>query len=70
MKVWGEPSFRDTLCDLISHTVTQASVVEDDALSLEFDNGSVWTASLRDEDQRGPEALMFQDEQRSVWFVL
>ena len=66
---WGEPGFRDALCNIIAHNLEQANVVSGELLSLTFDDGSIWSVSLRDEDYRGPEAIQYRDEQRELWYV-
>ncbi|HET9790108.1 MAG TPA: hypothetical protein VFR08_02285 [Candidatus Angelobacter sp.] len=63
---WGQPGFRDALCSLIMRLVHKTEVSAE-MLSIIFDNGGVWSVSLRDEDQTGLETLMFNDEQRNLW---
>ena len=69
-KAWGEPGFRDALCNLIMRTLKQAHVESNEYLSLTFDDGSVWSVSLRDEDYCGPEAIYYTDEQRELIYVV
>jgi hypothetical protein len=66
---WGQPGFRDALCSLIMRLVHKTEVSAE-MLSITFDNGGIWSVSLRDEDQTSIETLMFNDEQRSLWYVL
>lgn len=68
-KTWGEPGFRDALCNIIAHNLKQAHVVSGEHLSLTFDDGSTWSVSLSDEDYRGPEAIQYMDQQRELWYV-
>ena len=63
---WREPGYCDALCNLITHIVQKTSVTHE-GLSLAFDNGAVWTMSLRDEDNRGPEAYYFVDQEGNSW---
>ena len=44
------------LCAQIGEKVVQASLEEGDALTIEFENGTVFGLSLREEDVDGPEA--------------
>jgi len=55
---WARLGFRDALCAQIGHAVAHVSCYSD-ALAIEFNTGSVFRISLRDEDYTGPEALMF-----------
>jgi hypothetical protein len=56
----GEPEFRNRLCDRIGHVVTDVALRPGDCLVLTFDDGSIIEASLRDQDYRGPEAILFR----------
>ena len=67
---WGDAGYRDALCSLIGHKVKKALVIDSESLSFTFDDGSVWSMSLRDEDYRGPEALMYNDDLREIWYVV
>jgi hypothetical protein len=40
--------------------VLTASVVEDEALKIEFDDGATLSVSLRPEDRSGPEAILYR----------
>ncbi len=51
---YGEPEYRNALCAQIGEKVVQASLEEGDALTLEFENGTVLGLSLREEDIDGP----------------
>jgi hypothetical protein len=53
---YGEPEFRNVLCDLISSGVTAASLVEGEAIEVQFENGVSIRTSLRLEDISSPEA--------------
>ena len=51
---YGEPEYRNALCAQIGEKVVQASLEETDALTLEFENGTVFGLSLREEDIDSP----------------
>lgn len=51
---YGEPEYRNALCAQIGDKVMQASLEEGDALTLEFENGTVFGLSLREEDIDSP----------------
>ena len=53
---FGEPEYRNALCAQIGETVARASLEEDEALTVEFESGTVIALSLREEDMDGPEA--------------
>jgi hypothetical protein len=52
----GEPEYRNGLCSLIGESVTKASCEEFEALTIEFDTGTVIALSLREEDLEGPQS--------------
>jgi hypothetical protein len=53
---FGEPEYRNGLCAQIGETVAKASLEEDEALTIEFESGTVIALSLREEDMDGAEA--------------
>jgi hypothetical protein len=53
---YGEPEYRNALCAQIGDKVAVASLEEGDALTIEFENGTVFGLSLREEDLDGPES--------------
>ena len=53
---YGEPEYRNALCAQIGGKVVAASLEEGDALTIEFENGTVFGLSLREEDVDGPES--------------
>jgi hypothetical protein len=53
---YGEPEYRNALCAQIGDKVVQALLEEGDALTIEFENGTVFGLSLREEDVDGPES--------------
>ena len=53
---YGEPEYRNALCAQIGEKVVTASLEEGDALTIEFENATVFGLSLREEDLDGPES--------------
>jgi hypothetical protein len=53
---FGEPESRNALCAQIGEMVAKASLEELEALTVEFESGTVIALSLREEDLSGPEA--------------
>ena len=53
---FGEPEYRNTLCAQIGEMVSKAALEEMEALTVEFESGTVIALSLREEDLDGPEA--------------
>lgn len=47
---FGEPGYRDALCSVIAEDVVKAELNDGDALTVEFENGTVIALSLREED--------------------
>jgi hypothetical protein len=58
---YGEPEYRNALCAQIGEKVATASLEEDDALTIEFENGTVFGLSLREEDVDGPESGSYSE---------
>jgi hypothetical protein len=58
---YGEPEYRNALCAQIGEKVIQASLEEGDALTIEFENGTVFGLSLREEDLDGPESGSYSE---------
>jgi hypothetical protein len=58
---YGEPEYRNALCTQIGDKVVQASLEEGDALTIEFENGTVFGLSLRAEDVDGPESGSYSE---------
>ena len=58
---YGEPEYRNALCSQIGEKVTTASLEEGDALTIEFENGTVVGLSLREEDVDGPESGSYSE---------
>jgi len=51
---YGEPEYRNALCAQIGEEVTEASLEEGSALTIELANGVVFGLSLREEDIDAP----------------
>jgi len=58
---YGEPEYRNALCAQIGEKVVHASLEEGDALTIEFENGSVFGLSLREEDLDGPDSGSYSE---------
>jgi hypothetical protein len=56
---FGQPGYRDALCDRIDRSVLTASLLDDDALVIVFEDGARFAVSLRPEDNIGSEAGHF-----------
>ena len=56
---FGEPEYRNALCAQIGETVAKASLEEFEALTIEFESGTVIALSLREEDLDGPDSGLF-----------
>ena len=52
---FGEPEYRNVLCDLIADDVTAASLEEGEAMEVQFSSGASIRSSLRVEDISSPE---------------
>jgi hypothetical protein len=53
---YGEPEYRNALCAQIGEMVAKAALEELEALTVEFESGTVIGLSLREEELDGPEA--------------
>ena len=56
---YGQPGYRDALCSVLGENIAEAHYDEARALTFEFENGTVFALSLREEDIPGPEAGSF-----------
>jgi hypothetical protein len=63
---YGEPEYRNALCAQIGEMVAKASLEEMDALTVEFESGTVIALSLREEDLSGPEAGSYSEDGSGV----
>lgn len=57
---WNGQGYRDALCNQIGSHVAAVALGKDSLLVLEFDNQAAVSVSLKDEDYRGAEAVMFR----------
>jgi hypothetical protein len=65
---FGQPGYRDALCERIEHTVVRADAIADESLRIEFDDRSVIGVSLRPEDYRAAEAALLRaDSKLAIW---
>jgi hypothetical protein len=64
--VWGDPGYRDALCEQIGKIVLQAKTIEGQSLTISFDNNVEIAISLRPEDYRTAEAAVFTHGDRFV----
>ncbi len=53
---FGEPEYRNALCAQIGEMVAKTALDEMEALTVEFESGTVIALSLREEELDGPEA--------------
>ncbi len=53
---YGEPEYRNALCAQMGEMVAKAALEELEALTVEFESGTVIALSLREEELDGPEA--------------
>jgi hypothetical protein len=58
---YGEPEYRNALCAQIGEKVVEASLEEGEALTIEFESGTVLALSLREEDVDGPESGSYSE---------
>jgi len=65
---FGDPGYRDRLCEQIGVSVEAVDATEVEAV-LRFANGNAIVISLRNEDYRGPEAINFTNGEGSWWVV-
>ena len=63
----GMPGYRDALCERIGRVVCSASVVENEAIQIEFDDGAMLSISLHAKDYRAAEAAIFDSGPDGFW---
>ena len=63
---FGQPGYRDALCSTIGENVTEAEMNDGRSLTIEFENGTVFALSLRDEDLDTPEVGSFRSADGEV----
>jgi len=66
---FGEPRYRDSLCDQIGKEVVAAIEVPKVKLELGLSDGTTIEISLAEEERNGPEAAMLQDGEGIRWNV-
>jgi hypothetical protein len=59
---YGEPEYRNGLCAQIGEMVAKASLEELEALTVEFESGTVIALSLREEELSGPQAGSYSED--------
>jgi len=64
---WGQPGFRDALCNNIAKKVTVAQVTYGESIVIGFADGSTIKISLKDEDSPGGEAVNFDAGGNGWW---
>jgi hypothetical protein len=65
---WGQLGYRDALCRQIGRRVGRVEV-NDEHVSVAFDEGAAISISLLDKNYTGPEALQFSLNQERMWVV-
>jgi hypothetical protein len=55
----GEPGYRDAMCLQLGEPVGTTTFEEGVALEIQFENGTIFRTSLREEDYQGAEAGQF-----------
>jgi hypothetical protein len=56
---FGEGRYGDGLCERINRKVLTASIREGVTATIEFDDGATMRISLKPEDRKGPEAILY-----------
>jgi hypothetical protein len=64
---WGKPEYRDKVCERIGKVVTKAVISEGHEVCLKFDDGACITISLRPDDYRAAEAVIFDNGDQGCW---
>jgi hypothetical protein len=64
---FGQPGYRDALCERIGHAVRGACVKENEWILIDFEDGSTLSISLRPDDYSGPEAAIFNNGPEETW---
>ena len=65
MRVWRRMSHQ--VCERIGKGVTRAVLNEGQEICLEFDDGACLTISLRPDDDRAAEAVIFESGDQDSW---
>jgi hypothetical protein len=64
---FGQPGYRDALCERIGQAVRSACVEENEGIFIDFEDGSTLSISLRPDDYSGPEAAIFDNGPEETW---
>jgi hypothetical protein len=64
---WGDPGYRDSICDLIGQKVIGSKFLENEELTVQFEDGRKLSISLRSEDYIAAEAMIFEDDNDNWW---
>ena len=64
----GQPGYRDALCKQIGRRVERIEV-DDQHVSIFFEEDATISISLLDKDYTGPEALLFSLNRERIWVV-
>ena len=64
---FGQPGYRDALCERIGQAVRSASVKENEGILIDFEDGSTLSISLQPDDYSGPEAAIFNNGPEETW---
>lgn len=65
-----QPGFRDALCAQIAKIVDSVEFRDGEAFVLRFEDGSLLTVSLREQDYTSPEAIFAHGFRDNEWFVV
>lgn len=65
----GDDRFRNRLCEQIAKVVKRATCAEGDSSTIEFEDDSTKSISLKAEDYTGPEAIILTGND-NVWDVI
>ena len=68
-KSWDD-RFRNMLCGQIQKIVRSVRIIEDQSLTIKFEEDSEIIVSLKPEDQSGPEAIYYAGFEDNGWGVL
>jgi hypothetical protein len=64
---FGNPGYRDALCERIAAVVTDAEVEPEQRLTVRLDDGSTIVVPLDPESHTGPEAVIYAAEDGRTW---
>jgi hypothetical protein len=64
---YGQPLYRDILCERITKAVHSASIKEGEEIRINFNDGSVITISLKPDSYSAAEAAIFADGPENTW---